>query len=155
MPATVQQAKMPAWMEEIFKHYSEELKREQKEVWKYLKESEYRIKKLENLFTTQWGKLVEALVEPGAVDLFRKRGIKVRQSARRVEVEDDDGNIVAEYDILLENDDEAVVIEVKTTVTKEDVDYFLEKLSYFKERSPRFKDYKVYGAVAGVNGQFF
>ena len=133
------------------KEMIEERKKRENELQKEQEQWQKRIQKLENLFTTQWGKLVEALVEPGAVDLFRKRGIKIRQSARRVEVEDDDGRVIAEYDILLENDDEVVVIEVKTTVTKEDVDYLLEKLSHFKERSPRFRDYKVYGAVAGIS----
>ena len=41
---------------------------------------------------------------------------------RRVEVENEKGEVVAEYDIILENENEAVVIEVKTTVKKEDVD---------------------------------
>ena len=57
----------------------------------------------------------------------------------------------AEFDIFLENDAELVVIEVKTTVKKEDVDYFLEKLMRFKEWFPRYMRYKVYGAVAGIS----
>ncbi len=137
--------------EEEWRRREEERRRKREEEQK-LKQREWeeRFQRLENLFTTQWGKLVEALVEPGSVDLFRKRGIKIRQSARRVEIEDDNGRVIAEYDILLDNDDEVVVIEVKTTVTKEDVDYLLEKLSRFKERSPKYRDYTVYGAIAGI-----
>ncbi len=146
MATAAAQSEMPDWMAEGLR-----------ELWDYLKKSEIRIKqsekriqKLENLFTTQWGKLVEALVEPGVVDLFKDYGIKITQCARRVEVKDNKGRIVAEYDLLLENSDEAVVVEVKTTVTQEDIDYLLEKLLHFKERSHRFKDYKIYGAIAGI-----
>ncbi len=83
-----------------------------------IRETQEDIRRLENLFTTQWGKLIETLVEPGAVNLFRKRVIGVRRSIRRMKVEDDEGRALAEYDILLENDEEVVVIEVKTTVKK-------------------------------------
>ncbi len=115
------------------------------------RETEQKIRKLESLFTTQWGKLVEALVEPGAVNLFRERGINIRYTSRRIEVEDEKGRKIAEFDIFLENDDELVVIEVKTTVKKEDVDWFLEKMSRFKEWFPKYKRYKVYGAIAGIS----
>ena len=118
---------------------------------KRFKETDQKIKELASLFTTQWGKLIEALVEPGAVNLFRQRGINVRYSSRRIELEDERGRKIAEFDIFLENDEELVVIEVKTTVKKEDVDYFLEKLMRFKEWFPRYRRYKVYGAVAGIS----
>jgi len=113
-------------------------------------ETERKIRELSNLFTTQWGKLVEALVEPGAVNLFRQRGIKVRRSARRIEVEDEEGRKIAEYDIFLENDREVVIIEVKTTVKKEEVDELLKKLDEFKKLNPKYEKYQVYGAIAGI-----
>ena len=109
-----------------------------------------RIQKLENLFTTQWGKLVEALVEPGAVELFKKRGIKVNRSMRRIEVEDEEGRIVAEYDIILVNRGEVVVIEVKTTMKQWHVDEFLEKMASFREHFPEYEGRKIYGAVAAI-----
>lgn len=102
---------------------TEKLGESTKELREHGRETDRKIRELSSLFTSQWGKLVEALVEPGAVNLFRKRGIKVQYSARRIEVEDETGRKVAEYDIVLVNDDEMVVIEVKTTVKKEDVDY--------------------------------
>jgi len=129
----------------------QELRKSTQDLREHGKEVDRRIQELSNLFTTQWGKLVEALVEPGTVDLFRQRGIGVRYSARRIEVEDEAGRRVAEYDIVLVDDQEVVVIEVKTTVKKEDVDYFLEKLSRVREHLRSLvKDKKVYGAIAGL-----
>ena len=128
-----------------------ETDRKFKETDRRFKQTDREIKKLANLFTTQWGKLVEALVEPGAVNLFRQRGIDVHYTARRVEVEDDSGRKIAEFDILLMNDKETVVIEVKTTVKKDDVDYLLEKLSKIKDYLRDLRHRKVYGAVAGIS----
>ena len=135
-------------LEKLFK----DTDRRFKETDKQFKETDKKIKELSNLFTTQWGKLVEALVEPGAVNLFRERGIDVRYTARRIEVEDERRRKIAEYDIVLVNDKEVVIIEVKTTVKKEDVDYFLEKLAKVREHLRSLvKDKKVYGAVAGIS----
>jgi hypothetical protein len=135
-------------LRELFKETDQRFK----ETAQRFKETDQEIKKLSNLFTTQWGKLVEALVEPGAVNLFRERGIDVHYTARRIEVEDEKRRKIAEYDIILVNDKEVVIIEVKTTVKKEDVDYFLEKLSKVREHLRSFvKDKKVYGAIAGIS----
>jgi hypothetical protein len=138
-------------LRELFKETDRKFKETDKRLDKRFKETDQKIKELASLFTTQWGKLIEALVEPGAVNLFRQRGINVRYSSRRIELEDEKGRKIAEFDIFLENDTELVVIEVKTTVKKEDVDYFLEKLMHFKEWFPRYRRYKVYGAVAGIS----
>ena len=106
-------------MRELFKEGDKEIKELRKlfkETDKRFRETDKKIKELSNLFTTQWGKLVEALVEPGAVNLFRERGIDVYYTARRIEVEDEKRRKIAEYDIVLVNDEEVVIIEVKTTV---------------------------------------
>ena len=39
------------------------------------KETDRKINQLSGLFTSQWGKLIEALVEPNVLDLFQRRGI--------------------------------------------------------------------------------
>ena len=130
----------------------DEMERRSKETDRQMRETDKKIKELSNLFTTQWGKLVEALVEPGVLDLFRKQGIKIKYTTRRLELEDENGRKIAEFDILLVNDEEAVVIEVKTTVKKEDVDYFLEKLGKAREWVSLLRMKKrIYGAVAGLS----
>jgi hypothetical protein len=42
------------------------------------------IRAAEQLFVGQWGKLLEALVEPGVLRLFQERGIDVNRSLQRV-----------------------------------------------------------------------
>jgi hypothetical protein len=56
-----------------------------------------------------------------------------------------------EIDILLSNTQEAVVIEVKTTLKVEDVREFIENLERFTFFFPRYKRMSIYGGVAGIH----
>jgi hypothetical protein len=133
-----------------FKETDEKIRRLSEDTDRKIKELSEEIKRVMGLFTSQWGRLVEALVEPGTLQLFKERGIKVNKTSKRVKLEDEEGNIIMEIDILLENEEVAVVTEVKTQVKVEDVKEFLEKLKKFKEYFPKYKEMKVYGAVAGI-----
>ena len=54
-----------------------------------------------------------------------------------------------EIDILGLNGDCAVVVEVKSTLSVDDIRHFLIQLPRFKEEFPEYADKIVYGAVAG------
>ena len=113
------------------------------------KETDKKINKLNGLFSNQWGSLVESLVEPRALKLFQERGIKVRQVFQRVKVKVD-GQDRMELDLLLANENEVVVIEVKSTLRAEHVNELLEKVKKFTTYFPQYAEYKVYGGVAGL-----
>ncbi len=128
------------------------------EVWKLFKETDLRFKEtdkkiqgLADLFTSQWGKLVEALVAPGCLKLFQDRNIDISQSYENVESKK--GGRQMELDVMLVNDTELVVVEVKTTMKVYLVKQFLEKLKEFKTFFPQYQNYKVYGAVAAIKFQ--
>ncbi len=101
-----------------------------------------------NSLTSRWGQFVENLVKPAAVRIFQERGITVTQTLRRMEIKR--SGVAMEIDILAIDGDVAVAIEVKSNLSKDDVDYFLEKLARFKEAFPRFADVTLNGAVAGI-----
>ena len=115
---------------------------------KATKEMRRRTNKLEELFTSQWGKLVEALVDGKVVELLNERGIKVEQTSQRCE------GVYAgktqEIDILAINGEEIVAIEVKTTLRPEDIADFEDKLKVLKLWMRHYADKKVYGAVAYI-----
>ena len=115
---------------------------------KATKEMRRRTNKLEELFTSQWGKLVEALVDGKVVELLNERGIKVEQTSQRCE------GVYAgktqEIDILAINGEEIVAIEVKTTLRPEDIADFEDKLKVIKLWMRHYADKKVYGAVAYI-----
>jgi predicted RecB family endonuclease len=101
-----------------------------------------------NNLTSRWGRFVENLVEPAAVRLFQERGIDVKETHKRMKVKR--GDLAMEIDIFVVDDQEAVAIEVKSHLTKVEVDEFLEELPLFKQAFPAYKNYKIYGAVAGI-----
>ena len=113
-------------------------------------------KKLEKYFgkvkelDQNWGKLVEVLVQPSAAKQFQNRGIAVTGSDERKIKHLGGENI--EIDILLTNGDDIIAIEVKTTLSVEDVNEHIEKhLKPFKRFFPEHKDKRLYGAVAYIH----
>jgi hypothetical protein len=117
-----------------------------KETDEKFKETDRKMKELQELFTLQWGKLMESLVEGDLIKLLNNYGIKVEQTLQRVKGIHD-GNPF-EFDILAINGKEVVVVEVKTTLRVDDVKQFITKMRNFKKWLPLFKDKTVYGAVA-------
>lgn len=143
------------WEEERLKRDEEREKAreaERKETERIMRKSDDRINKMVEMFTTQWGKLVEALCAPAALKLFKKSGIGIdriyKESARAKDP--DDGQDVMEIDVLYENCQVMVATEVKTTCSKSDVDEFIAKMKRFKENFPSFADKTVYGAMAAI-----
>ena len=102
--------------------------------------------------TTRWGQFVENLVEPGVVRLFQARGIAVKETHPRIKAKR--STVAMEIDILAVDDDVAVAVEVKSRLSKTDVDDFLDRLAHFKEAFPRYADVKLNGAVAGIEIDF-
>ena len=102
-----------------------------------------------SMYTSNWGKLIEALAKPACLELFKQQNIgitQVYQEARKGEFPD--GSM--EVDVILCNTTVAVVVEVKTTCKVKDVDYFLEQMNHFKEAFHPFAQYTVYPAVAAI-----
>ena len=98
--------------------------------------------------TSRWGEFVENLVRPAAAKLFQSQGIDVHHTALRVDAQDAQGSL--EIDILAENTNEVVAIEVKSHLEVRDIKRFLQTLTRFKTAFPKYKNYKLYGAVAGI-----
>jgi len=113
---------------------------------KKFQETDKKLNKLEKLFTSQWGKLIESLVEGDLVKILRERGIKVNNTATRIKVYY--SNRQYEFAIIAENGAEIVVVEVKTTLRPDDVKEFLDELNDFKNVLPRYQQNRVLGAVA-------
>ncbi len=149
-----------------------ELERAIDEVWSLFKETDERFKETDKRFKEtaerfektdkeidkltknigglagKWGKFVEGLVAPGAVRMFKERGIEVEKISRRVEKQKNGKKM--EIDLLVENQKYVLVIEVKITLNVEEINEHLKVLQKFKQFFPEFKGRKVVGAVAGI-----
>jgi len=113
------------------------------------KETDQKLRQLEGLFGLQWGKLIEALVQPNVLQLFQERGVQVRHIFEQAKSKLNGQTL--ELDLLLENSNEVVVVEVKSTLRVSDVRDFVADLAEFQTFFPRYQDYRVYGAVAGLD----
>lgn len=118
------------------------------ETGRQFKETDKQLKRLSGLFTTQWGKLMEALILPSCLKLFKLRGIDIQRTYSNVKIQGK--KLDAEFDIVLANGKEVVIVEVKTTMTPNYVDEFLEKMLNIRTYFPEFKEKIIYGAVAGI-----
>jgi len=120
-----------------------------KETDKQFKETDKKIKELTALFTSQWGKLVESLVEGDLIKLLNRKDIKVDSVIQRRKGNKEGQNF--EFDLIAVNSTEIVIVEVKTTLRTQDVKFFHEKLWKAKKLMPEYKN--IYGAVAFISSE--
>ncbi len=130
----------------LIKELSKKADKRSAETERRFRETDKKMKMLHDLFVTQWGKLMETLVEGDLIKLLNSRGIDVHQTSQRVSGSYD-GNPY-EFDIIAVNGKEVVIVEVKTTLRVKDVTKFIEKLSLAKVWMPELRNKDIYGAVA-------
>lgn len=111
-----------------------------------IQETKQSIRLLNNLFTTQWGKLMESLVKGDLIKLLNEKGIEVGGLSQ--EHSRPFNGVDYEFDVIAVNGAEVVVVEVKTTLRPNDVDHFIKKLKDFRKVFPEYQRNVIYGAVA-------
>ena len=124
----------------------QETDRRMQETALQMKETDRRLKKAEALFTTQWGKFMETLVEGDLLKLLKEKNIIVTSTTMNMKVQHQGENW--EIDILASNGEEMVMVEVKTTLSLRDVKDFIKKLNTFTSWKSIHRKEKMYGAVA-------
>jgi hypothetical protein len=121
-------------------------------------EAELRLQRLERIaantsrevagLTTRWGQFVENLVEPAVLRLFQERGIEVQEIAHPIQSKRPGAEM--EIDIFAVNGDVAVAVDVKSRLSRQDVDDFLARLGRFHQAFRHYGGYQIYGAMAGI-----
>ena len=109
-------------------------------------ETNKKVKEAFDLFTSQWGRLMESLVEGDINRIFNERGIKVQDTSTRRKGSYQGENY--EFDIIAHNGKETVIIEVKTTLRVSDVKSFIKKLQKARTYLRMDDDEVIYGAIA-------
>jgi len=122
----------------------QELAQSQKETDKQIKQVNKQIGELGD----RLGEFVEYHVRPAVVRLFQERGIDVHEFHPGISVKRDNEGL--EVDLLVVNDTDAILVEVKSKLTQRDVDEHLQRLAKFKRLMSRFRDVKALGAVAAM-----
>ena len=113
------------------------------------------LRKTRDLFTNEWGRLVESLVQGKLLRLLKKKGIQLKRISSNekgmMSYVDEKGHKREQYceiDIIAKNGEEIVAVEVKSTLGIKEVNKFLGILRKFTQLLPEYKGKKVYGAVA-------
>ena len=109
------------------------------------------IKDMKEMFTCQWGRLVEALSKPAALALFKKQGIEIDRVFEDVRKIKKDGQDVMEIDVALCDTTMAVIVEVKSHCDSRDINHFLGQMEHCKEWYPDFSDKELRVAVAAID----
>jgi len=117
----------------------------------YRAENALIIKRLDKTIeglTSRWGRFVENIVAPAVLHLFQEKGFQVQEVYQRVRSAR--GSRHLEIDILVVDDDVAIVVEVKSRLTQKEVRQVLNTLNHFKSAFPHYANYRLYGAVAAI-----
>ncbi len=133
-----------------------ELKERQKQTDEQMRKTDEQIRKTGKQLSelnSNWGRFVESLVEGSLVELLSERGIDITGTLPNVKThyDDDDGRRHnKEFDIIVRNGEDVVVVEVKTTLRPDDVTRFIGSMKMFTRFLPEYRTKRVYGAVAYI-----
>ena len=128
--------------------FDESLKKSQKESEKSRKDFNKRLGQI----TGTWGKFVAEMVKPKIMKLFKDKGIPIKTTYQNVVGLLDD-KMYYEIDLLLINSKIAVVVEIKSSLSVDDVREHIERLEKIQKVQPERMDLRgvtLMGAVAGM-----
>lgn len=132
--------------ERLMREGHEETERQIQATAAQIRENNQKVKELDQLFNTQWGRLMESLVEGALIGIFNTWGLPVADTTTRLRGSYQ-GNPY-EFDIVAHNGDSVVIIEVKITLRTKDVKKFTQKLGQIKTWIPRYANNRIHGAMA-------
>ena len=132
----------------------QETDRQMKETDRQIKETTRKMDEYNKRFgdfTNRFGEVVEYMIAPNLVEKFKELGHIFLQSVSDARVVDRENDIHFEIDVKLENGAKAMLVEVKTKLTAENVKEHVERLEKMRRYADLHGDKRSFlGAVAGV-----
>jgi hypothetical protein len=128
------------------------LEKSQIEYQERLKKSQIEFDKKLGQLAGTWGKFVAEMVQPKIVEMFQEKGIQIRTSMQNAKGYIGDERHY-EIDLLLINSQIAVAVEIKSSLSVEDVKEHLERLDKIQKVQPErvnLSGVTILGAVAGM-----
>jgi hypothetical protein len=131
-----------------------ELRKTQKETAQAQRETDRQMKdfnKRFGKFTNSFGDVVEHMVAPNLQKKFRELGLCFQRTSKNVVMEEGITDLQFEIDVMLENNEKAMLVEVKTRLTIEDVKDHIARLKKMRKYAESRGENRMFlGAVAGV-----
>jgi hypothetical protein len=141
-----------------FRESQKETDRQLKETERLMKEADERQKKKNDEFyeklghlTNLFGDVTEAMIAPKICEKFEEFGLYFPKANPNSRINDRVNKISFEVDIMLENGEKAMLIEVKTKLTIDRINYHLTRLEKMRNYANLHGDKRTFlGAVAGI-----
>ena len=131
-----------------------ELRESQKETDRQMKETDRQIQDFNKRFgefDNRFGEVIEYMVAPNLREKFRELGLIFPKANNNTKVNDHENDIHFEIDVMLENGEKAILVEVKTKFTINDVKDHIERLEKMRKYADIHGDKRSFlGAVAAV-----
>jgi hypothetical protein len=128
----------------------QEVAERMKETAKQMKETDRQLGRLGNRF----GELAEHLVAPNIAEKFNALGFHfndISTGLRKIIVDENTRQKIAEFDIILENGESTIAVEVKSKPSGKDVENHLRRLEILRRHKDTIGDKrKIHGALAGA-----
>lgn len=122
-----------------------------KETDRQMKETDKKIKELSARFSSTTGHIIEGLMSSSAIKMYEDKGFYVDGLCKNFKRKSKELNMEMELDVMLYNDRQIIVEEVKASCDRKDVDKFLQHMKNFKQLFSEYADKEVFGAIASVN----
>jgi hypothetical protein len=129
---------------QIFRENAERYERERKE-------SEADFNKKLGEYINLFGEVTEYTMAPKMREKFIEFGFTFPKTERNVSIRDNINDIFLEIDVMLENDENAILVEIKTKLTIERINDHIDRLEKMRRYADLRGDKRSFiGAVAGV-----
>jgi hypothetical protein len=134
-------AEMEAERKEADRKWKEERREEKEELDRML-----------GNLTNRFGEMVEWMVAPSIHKRFNELGFHFDAgSPGGYVIRDENGEVIAEVDILLENAEYIMAVEVKAKTHIKDIEHHIKRIEILREyRRKRHDTRKIQGAIAGA-----
>jgi glutamyl-tRNA reductase len=97
------------------------------------------------------GNISESMLVPNLVEKFKKLGFTFEITNRHRKIVSDEHDIHTEIDAFLENGSQAMAVEVKTTLRRDEVDYHVERMEKIRRHADLHNDKRQFlGAIAAT-----
>ena len=116
-----------------------------------IEEAKKKIYKVLGDFSDTFGKMSESMLIPSLVEKFRKLGFAFEITNRHRKIASDEHDIHTEIDAFLENSSQAMAVEVKTKLRRDEVDYHVERMEKIRRHADLHNDKRQFlGAIAAT-----
>jgi F0F1-type ATP synthase membrane subunit b/b' len=141
-------------MKEIQKAHEEgmkEIQKAQDEGMRKIREAHQETEKALGRLSNKMGDMAEYTLLPNLPEKFRKFDFTFQVINRNRKIADEEHDIYAEVDAFLENSNQAMAVEVKTTLRHEDVDDHIKRMEKIRRYADLHNDKRqFFGAIAAI-----